>query len=61
MDPDTGGSFLLAGGMIFDGSGGPLFAGDVLVVGNRIEAVLGRANGEMCPRAPFVWSSTAVR
>ena len=42
MDPDTGGSFVLAGGMIFDGSGGPLFAGDVLVVGNRIEAVLGK-------------------
>jgi imidazolonepropionase-like amidohydrolase len=31
---------LLAGGMIFDGSGAPLFAGDVLVVGNRIEAVV---------------------
>jgi imidazolonepropionase-like amidohydrolase len=31
---------LLAGGMIFDGSGGPLLAGDVLVAGNRIEAVV---------------------
>ena len=31
---------VLAGGMIFDGSGLPLFAGDVLVVGNRIEAVV---------------------
>ena len=30
MDQDAGASFLLAGGMIFDGSGGPLFAGDVL-------------------------------
>lgn len=33
-------SILLTGGMIFDGSGAPLFAGDVLVVGNRIEAVV---------------------
>ena len=31
---------LLAGGMIFDGSGQPLFAGDVLIAGNRIEAVV---------------------
>ena len=31
---------VLAGGMIFDGSGAPLFAGDVLVAGNRIEAVV---------------------
>lgn len=31
---------LLAGGMIFDGSGLPLFAGDVLVAGNRIDAVV---------------------
>jgi N-acyl-D-amino-acid deacylase len=31
---------LLAGGMIFDGSGGPLFAGDVLIVGDRIESVV---------------------
>ena len=31
---------LLAGGLIFDGSGQPLFAGDVLIVGNRIEAVV---------------------
>jgi imidazolonepropionase-like amidohydrolase len=31
---------LLAGGMIFDGSGQPLFAGDVLVAGNRIDAVV---------------------
>src|SRR5215211_98012 len=33
-------SILLSGGMIFDGSGGPLFPGDVLVVGNRIDAVV---------------------
>ena len=31
---------LLAGGMIFDGSGQPLFPGDVLIAGNRIEAVV---------------------
>jgi imidazolonepropionase-like amidohydrolase len=33
-------SVLLAGGMIFDGSGKPSFPGDVLVVGNRIDAVI---------------------
>jgi imidazolonepropionase-like amidohydrolase len=31
---------LLTGGLIFDGSGEPMFAGDVLVSGNRIEAVV---------------------
>ncbi|MEP6659261.1 MAG: hypothetical protein ABJD24_05020 [Acidimicrobiales bacterium] len=31
MDNDVDASFLLAGGMIFDGGGGPLYAGDVLV------------------------------
>jgi cytosine/adenosine deaminase-related metal-dependent hydrolase len=31
---------LLAGGMIFDGTGQPLFEGDVLIAGNRIEAVV---------------------
>jgi imidazolonepropionase-like amidohydrolase len=31
---------LLTGGSIFDGTGAPSFAGDVLVVGNRIEAVV---------------------
>jgi imidazolonepropionase-like amidohydrolase len=31
---------LLTGGMIFDGSGQPLFPGDILVAGNRIEAVV---------------------
>ncbi|MEO7370012.1 MAG: amidohydrolase family protein, partial [Ilumatobacteraceae bacterium] len=35
---------LLAGGMVFDGSGSPLFAGDVLISGNRIEAVLPRTD-----------------
>ncbi|MEP7112496.1 MAG: amidohydrolase family protein [Ilumatobacteraceae bacterium] len=33
-------AILLAGGMIFDGSGVAPFAGDVLVAGNRIEAVV---------------------
>ncbi len=33
-------TILLTGGMIFDGAGQPPFAGDVLVVGNRIEAVV---------------------
>ena len=40
MDQDVDASFLLAGGMVFDGSGGASYAGDVPVVGNRIEAVL---------------------
>ncbi len=31
---------LLSGGMVFDGSGQPLYAADVLIVGNRIEAVV---------------------
>ncbi len=31
---------LLTGGSIFDGTGAPTFAGDVLIVGNRIEAVV---------------------
>ena len=45
---------LLAGGMIFDGSGQPPFSGDVLVAGNRIEALIA---------APESWNppSDAVR
>ena len=31
---------LLSGGMVFDGSGQPLYPADVLIVGNRIEAVV---------------------
>src|SRR5438034_4309464 len=41
---------LLAGGMIFDGSGSPLFPGHVLVVGNRIDAVVA-ANEPWSPPA----------
>jgi len=45
---------LLASGMIFDGSGRSRFAGDVLVAGNRIEAVV--AAGE-----PWQSPSDAIR
>jgi imidazolonepropionase-like amidohydrolase len=40
MSNDDDPALLLAGGMIFDGSGQPLFQGDLLIVGNRIEAVV---------------------
>jgi imidazolonepropionase-like amidohydrolase len=49
MTLDNERSILLAGGMVFDGSGQPLFAGDVLIVGNRIEAVVAASDHWAAP------------